>query len=130
MHLRILLPSAVFADVQNVASIVAESHHGSFGLLPHRLDCVAALAPGILTYTVDGRAACYLATDAGVLSKTGSDVLVSVRRAIQSTDLAELHDAVTRQFRTIDQQELELRAVIARMDGALVAQVAGFTYGR
>jgi F-type H+-transporting ATPase subunit epsilon len=29
---------------------VAETPHGSFGILPRRLDCVAVLAAGILTF--------------------------------------------------------------------------------
>ena len=36
----------VFAERSGVSRIVAETRQGSFGLLPHRLDCVAALVPG------------------------------------------------------------------------------------
>ena len=50
MNLKILLPFQIFAEKTGVTRIVAETREGSFGLLPHRLDCVAALAPGILTY--------------------------------------------------------------------------------
>ena len=48
MHLKVLLPFQIFADKTDVSRIVAETREGSFGLLPHRLDCVAALVPGIL----------------------------------------------------------------------------------
>ena len=47
MNLKVLLPFQVFAEKTGVLRIVAETREGSFGLLPHRLDCVAALAPGI-----------------------------------------------------------------------------------
>jgi F-type H+-transporting ATPase subunit epsilon len=50
MNLKILLPFEIFAEKADVLRIVAETLEGSFGILPHRLDCVAALAPGILTY--------------------------------------------------------------------------------
>ena len=53
MHLKILLPFEVLAEKTRVTRIVAESREGSFGLWPHRLDCVAALAPGILIYEVE-----------------------------------------------------------------------------
>ncbi len=53
MHLKILVPTEIFADETGVSGIVAETGEGSFGLLEHRLDCVAALAPGILTYTTE-----------------------------------------------------------------------------
>ena len=44
MNLKVLLPFRVFADRTGVSRIVAETREGSFGLLPHRRDCVAALA--------------------------------------------------------------------------------------
>ena len=53
MNLKVLLPFQVFAEKTGVSRIVAETREGSFGLLPHRLDCVAALAPGILTYETE-----------------------------------------------------------------------------
>ena len=46
MKLKILLPFEVFAEKTGVSRIVAEAREGSFGLLPHRLDCVAALDAG------------------------------------------------------------------------------------
>ena len=82
MNLKILLPFQVFAEKTGVTRIVAEAREGSFGLLPHRLDCVSAIAPGILIYETDSGGEEYVAVDEGVLVKTGADVLVSVRRAI------------------------------------------------
>ncbi len=101
MQLKILLPVGVFAEKKDVLRIVAETHNGSFGLLPNRLDCVAALAPGILTYETKGDGTRYLAIDEGVLVKEGASVLVSVRRAIAGTDLNQLHEAVKREFLTL-----------------------------
>jgi alternate F1F0 ATPase F1 subunit epsilon/predicted F0F1-ATPase subunit len=81
-----------------VSRIVAETREGSFGLLPHRLDCVAALVPGILNYETEADGEVFVAVDEGVLVKTGADVLVSVRRAMGGTDLGRLRDAVERNF--------------------------------
>jgi len=50
MNLRILLPFGVFAEKVDVSRVIAETTDGSYGLLPNRLDCVAALVPGILAY--------------------------------------------------------------------------------
>jgi F-type H+-transporting ATPase subunit epsilon len=80
MNLKILLPFQVFAEKTGVPRIVAKSREGSFGLLPHRLDCVAAAGPGILIYRTESAAEVLVALDEGVLVKTGPDVLVSVRR--------------------------------------------------
>ncbi len=92
MHLKVLLPFGIFAEKTGVSRIVAETRDGSFGLLPHRLDCVAALAPGILIYEDDAEGEVCVAVDEGVLVKTGLDVLVSVRRALGGTDLGQLRE--------------------------------------
>jgi F-type H+-transporting ATPase subunit epsilon len=130
MNLRILLPYRIFAQKTDVSRIVAETGVGSVGLLPHRLDCVAALVPGILTYTTPADGTVYVAVDEGVLVKSGADVLVSVRRAIGGTDLGELHESVKREFLMIDAQAREVRAAIARMEGAFVGRFAEFQHER
>jgi F-type H+-transporting ATPase subunit epsilon len=124
MNLKILLPSRVFAQRSEVLRIVAETHQGSFGLLPHRLDCVAALSPGIFTYETKEQGAVYLAVDEGVLVKTGQDVLVSVRDAIQGTDLAQLSETVKRQFLAINQEEIKVRQIVAKLESSLLGRLA------
>jgi F-type H+-transporting ATPase subunit epsilon len=120
MNLKILLPFEVFVEKTGVKRIVAHSLEGSFGLLPQRLDCTAALAPGILTYETDAEGEVYLAVDQGVLVKAGANVLVSVRNAIGGTDLDKLHEAVKREFLNIDQQEKNVRSVLAKMESGFV----------
>ena len=120
MHLRVLLPFEVFADEVDVSRIVAETHSGSFGLLPHRLDCVAALAPGILVYETADQGEVCLAVDEGVLVKTGTEVLVSVRRALRGKDLGQLRDAVAREYLTQDAEEQKLRSAMARMESGFL----------
>lgn len=126
MNLTVLLPSGIFAETSGVSRIVAETRDGSFGLLPHRLDCVAALTPGILTYEAGGDGEVYVAVDQGVLVKTGPDVLVSVRRAIGGTDLGRLHDAVAQEFLTLDEHEQNVRAVMAKLETGLLRRLATF----
>ena len=120
MNLRVLVPFQIFAEKTGVVRIVAETREGSFGLLPHRLDCVAALAAGIFTYETEAEGTVYVAVDEGVLVKTGADVLVSVRRAIGGTDLGQLREAVRKEFLILDQHEQDVRAVTARMESGFV----------
>ena len=126
MNLKVLLPFQIFAEKTGVSRIVAESHEGSFGLLPHRLDCVAALAPGILIYETKTEGEAYVAVDEGVLVKTGSDVLVSVRNAIAGTNLGQLREAVKREFLHLNEQEKNVRSVLAKMEGDLMRRMATF----
>jgi F-type H+-transporting ATPase subunit epsilon len=130
MNLKILLPFIVFADKTDVSRIVAEGRAGSFGLLPHRLDCVTSLAPGILTYETEADGIVYVAADAGVLVKVGPDVLVSLHHAVAGTDLAQLHEAVKRQFLTLDESERQLHNVLDKMEGGLIGRFAEFEHAR
>ena len=124
MNLKVLLPFEVFTEKARVSRIVAETHEGSFGLLPHRLDCVAALAPGILTYETEEDGEVYIAVDDGVLIKTGLDVLVSVRRALGGKDLGELRDSVEREFMTLNENELNVRSVMAKLEAGVLRRFA------
>jgi F-type H+-transporting ATPase subunit epsilon len=126
MQLKILLPSQVFAQVGRVARIVAETRGGSLGILPHRLDCVAALAPGILTYATEGGDEVHLAVDEGVLVKTGAEVAVSVRRAIGGADLGQLRQAIEREFLTLDEREQDVRKAVAKLESGLIRRFAEF----
>jgi F-type H+-transporting ATPase subunit epsilon len=129
VNLKILLPFQVFAEKADVTRIVAETHEGSFGILPHRLDCVAALAPGILTYEIGSGGEVFVAVDEGVLVKTGPDVLVSVRRALGGAALDQLRAAVEREFLTLDEHEISVRTVLAKMEGDLVRRMASLHNG-
>jgi F-type H+-transporting ATPase subunit epsilon len=126
MHLKLLLPFQVFLDQPDVARIVAETPHGSFGLLPHRLDCVAALSPGIFTYATTAGDEVYLAVDEGVLLKIGTDVLVSVRHAIGGADLGRLHEVVKHDFLTLSAQEKSVRSVMAKLESDFIRRLAAF----
>jgi len=126
MNLKVLLPFRIFAEKSGVSRIVAETREGSFGVLPRRLDCVAALAPGILIYENEVEGEVYVAVDEGVLIKTGPEVLVSVRNAIGGTDLRRLREAVERVFMNLDEREKNVRSVLAKMESGFIRRLAEF----
>ena len=126
MNLKVLLPFQIFADKSAVSRIVAETYEGSFGLLPHRLDCVAALAPGILIYENESEGEVFLAVDEGVLVKTGLDVVISVRNAIGGTDLGKLREAVEHEFRNLNERELNVRSVMEKMESGFISRLVEF----
>jgi F-type H+-transporting ATPase subunit epsilon len=129
MNLKVLLPFQVFAEKTSVSRIVAETREGSFGLLPHRLDCIAALVPGILIYQTEADGEVFVAVDEGVLVKTGPDVLVSVRRAIGGTDLRQLRAVVEKEFLTLDEQEKSVRQVVAKLETGFLRRLATLQHG-
>jgi len=126
MHLKVLLPFETYADKTDVSRIVAETCAGSFGILPHRLDCVAALAPGILTYETETDGEVFVAVDEGVLVKTGMDVLISVRRAAGGKDLGQLRALVEKEFLTLDAQEQNARMVLKKLEAGFLHSFTSF----
>lgn len=120
MQLKILLPSKVFAMLEGITRIVATTRSGSFGVLPQRLDCVAVLSPGLLTYSTSSADEVHVATDEGVLIKIGSEVRVCVRHAIGGTDLGSLRKAVEEEFLNLDERERSARSTLAQLESGFI----------
>ena len=120
MSLKILLPFRVFADTNNVSSIVLETSEGSYGLLPDRLDCVAALIPGIFTYVIGTESPRYLAVGAGVLVKAGRQVLVSVRNAIGGADLGQLAATVKKELTKKDDDAGKVKSIMQKLESGFI----------
>jgi F-type H+-transporting ATPase subunit epsilon len=122
MQLKILVPSGVFASIESVTRIVVMTPAGSFGLLPQRLDCTAVLLPGLLTYSTAYPQEVHLAVDAGVLVKTGAQVLVCVRHAIAGADLGRLRQAVQEELMNLSEQEKSSRRTLAQLESGLIRE--------
>ena len=120
MQLRILLPFGVFASIADVMRIEVMTPAGSFGLLPHRLDCATLLSPGLLSYSTASSGEIHLAIDAGVLVKTGAEVVACVRQAIAGADLGNLRQAVEHQFLSLSEQEKSARTTLAKLESGLL----------
>lgn len=124
MNLKILLPYKVFADIKDVSSVVMETSEGSYGLLPQRLDCVAALVPGILSYATDKMH--YVAVDEGIMIKAGAEVSVSVRNAVGGADLGKLGELVKKEFSNQDENERQAKTMIAKLESGFIYSLDKF----
>ncbi len=130
IQLRILLPYGLFLKRSGVKRVVAETQNGLFGILPRRLDCAAALVPGILTFETEDGGEVFVALDEGVLLKTGFDVVVSVRNATTGPDLGELHRAVDELYGNLNEEERAMRSVLAKLEGHFIRQLMPFGHER
>ena len=130
IHLRILLPYGPFLERFTVKKVVAETQKGLVGLLPHRLDCAAALVPGILTYETDDEGEVFVALDEGILVKTGSDVVISARNATVGANLGELRKAVEDLYGDRNEGEQAVRAVLTKLESHFIRQLMQFGHDR
>jgi F-type H+-transporting ATPase subunit epsilon len=129
MQLKILLPFKVFAKKGDVKSIIAKTEQGFLGLLPNRLDCVAVLTPGILIWRSNSEGETVIAVDDGILVKAGKEVLISVRDAIGSADINELHSAITKQFLQEGKEEKAMRLSLAKLESGFIHRFAQLQHG-
>jgi len=120
MRLTVNVPDRVVIEANDVLRIVAESLNGSFGIYPHRLDCIAPLVPGILVFEQADVGEQYLAVDEGILTKMGLHVIVSVRSAVVGHDLREMQMLVEQEFLQLSEQEQNVRMVLARIEDDFV----------
>ncbi len=116
MRLKILLPYKVFADIKKVKKIVVETSAGSYGILPRRLDCTAALITGILLYETEGEGEKYIAVKEGILIKAGDQVMVSVRNAVGNAPLGQLQALIEKEMIELDELEINARSVMAKLE--------------
>ncbi|MGF1478533.1 MAG: F0F1 ATP synthase subunit epsilon [Cyanophyceae cyanobacterium] len=114
MKLKVMLPNEVLIE-QEVDKVIAEAENGHFCLLPHHIDFVAALVPGILIFEASGQEA-FLAVDEGILVKCAQEVLVSTRSAVQSDRLELLQQTVISQFQDLDERERLTRSALAKFE--------------
>lgn len=119
MKLTILLPAEILID-QEVRQVVAEAENGSFCLLPHHIDFVAGLVPGILAFeTAEGKEE-FIGVDEGILVKVGQEVLVSTGKGVRGPELGGLWQTIQDEFKVLDEREKKARSAAARLEADLV----------
>ncbi|HEY9651578.1 MAG TPA: F0F1 ATP synthase subunit epsilon [Coleofasciculaceae cyanobacterium] len=121
MRLKVLLPTEILLD-EAVVKVNAEAKNGCFCLLPHHINFVTALAPGILSFVSTDGQETFLAVDEGILVKCGVQVLVSTRNAVLSTDLKQLKQTIEQRFRRLDEQEKNARLALTKLEANIVRQ--------
>ena len=128
MKLKVLIPTEVLID-REVTKVIAEAENGHFCLLPHHIDFVAALVPGILSFTIDTGKEIFVAVDEGILVKCDREVLVSTRNAIEGKDLETLKQTVTQQFQILDEKEKLTRSALAQFEASMMRHFKELGHG-
>ena len=128
INLKVLLPFQIFVDKKGVKRIVAQTLQGSFGLLPHRLDCAAALAPGILTYETEEEGEVYLAVDQGVLVKAGIGRPGLGAQCDRRDGPRQAPRGGEARVSQLDDQEKSVRSVLAKMEGGFIRRFMEFQH--
>ncbi len=122
MTLQVFVPSEThgFYDLKLVD---VESDIGRLTLLPHHVDCAAALRAGLVRIRDDRGEDHYLGIDGGTLVKTGEEVLISTPRAVVGRALGQIHEELAERRRRRIQREKEAQKALARLEVELARSV-------
>jgi F-type H+-transporting ATPase subunit epsilon len=127
--LDIILPYQQFMHYPNVTVIVAETDNGSMGLLPHRLDCVATISPGIIVFRTESSNEIWVAVDHGFLLKTGLTVTISVRNAFSGPDPVNLKRIVREEFNVISDIDKKVRSIMLKLESNFIHSIMELHHG-
>lgn len=119
MQLKIFIPTEILLHA-DVVKVLATAPNGAFGILPHHIDFVTAIIPGVLSYVDAAGQERYVGTDEGILIKRAQEVLVSTRNAVCGNDLAALRLVVRRDIITLDEHEQAARSALARLEAGVI----------
>lgn len=115
MNLKVVLPTRIVVN-QTVVKVNAEAQNGAVTFLPHHIDFVTALVPGLLSFEDDQGNEIFYAIDEGILIKVGSDITISTRHAVRGPDLGALRKTISQEFRALDEREKAFRSAAARIE--------------
>ena len=128
MNLKILLPFQVFAQEHSILSLVAQTPRRFVWPLPQRLDCVAALSPGILSYTTAAGETC-LAVDEGVLIKTGMTSWSPSATPSGAATSANCVPPLKTNFLSWTNNKQASATVLAKLESTFVARFVKYSHG-
>ncbi|MGF1498048.1 MAG: F0F1 ATP synthase subunit epsilon [Elainellaceae cyanobacterium] len=128
MKLKVLVPVKILLE-ETVTKINAEAENGAFGILPHHIDFVTAIVPGLLLFDRENSSEGVIAVDEGILVKQGDEVRVSTRRAVQGEDLETLQHTVEEEFEQLDDREKQARSALARLEAGFLRGTYEFGSG-
>ena len=126
MRLKTLTPSGIVVD-EHVSRVRFDAQDGSFTFLPKHADFATVIVPGLVSFEIaDGEQAgkeIYMACDRGMLVKANTTVLLSVRRAVISENLAELSYTITEEFKKDEENRKAVNVAMARLENGLTRRV-------
>jgi len=121
--LDIILPYQRYLHSTDVTGIIAETDSGSMGLLPHRLDCVATLCPGIIVFKTESGNETWVAVDNGFLLKTALSVTIAVRNAFSDPDPVNLKRIVKEEFTVITEIDKKVRTIMLKLENNFIRSI-------
>ena len=124
MKLRITMPTAVVAQLDDVVHVRAEDASGAFGILRGHADFLTVLEASVVSWRRAGGAEGHCAVRGGVLMVSGGErIAIATRDAVLGDDLLHLESEVLGAFRRKSAEERTARAGSARLQLAAMRRI-------
>jgi F-type H+-transporting ATPase subunit epsilon len=117
--LRVLTPRRELLR-EDIARLRLPARDGVVGILPHHIDYVTVLVPGVATYERRDEGEAFLGIDEGLLVKRGADVLVATRNAVAGRDLGHVRRGLWQKIAERRDREAQARAAVARLETTFI----------
>lgn len=109
-------------SVEKVSKVIGEDLNGSFGVLPKHIDFVTKIVPSILIY-VDEEGEGYVAVDEGIFVKQNRTIQISVKEAVESRNLGELHKMMEKEFQEHEEEEKHSETERSKLEIGIVKKL-------
>ena len=119
MKLQVIVPTQTLIE-DDATRVMAQGLDGAFTLAPRHIDCVSALAAGLLAWLTPEGKERFVAVDGGLLLKQGDQVRIVTPRAVPGADLGALRQMIDEEFRIMDEHERQSRTAASRLETHLV----------
>lgn len=127
MKLRITIPTAVVAELDDVVHLHAEDASGAFGILRRHADFLTVLETSVVSWRRAGGAEGHCAVRGGVLTVSGGESIgIATREAVLGDDLVRLEAEVLETFRHKTAEEQSARAGSTRLQLAALRRILDY----
>ena len=127
MKLKIITPTEVAGDFDDVVHLRAEDESGAFGILTGHADLLTSLAVSVISWrNVQGQER-HGAVRGGVLSvSAGREIAVATPEAVIGDDLEMLENEVLVRFRRTAEEEISARSSTERLQIAAIRRICAY----
>lgn len=127
MKLVVTTPTAIVADLEDIAHLRAEDPSGGFGILPGHADFLTALGISVLVWRRRDGSEGYCAVRGGVLTvEAGERIAVATAEAVVGDDLDRLEHEVLAGFRRTETGEEAARTGARHLHLTAVRHMLGY----
>ncbi len=127
MRLKIITPTEIIGEFDDVTHLRAEDESGAFGILGGHAEFLTSLTLSVIGWRDTKGQDRYCAVRGGVLTMSmGTDIAIATPEAVLGDDLEMLENEVLAQFRRAVEEESAARSSTERLQIAAIRHICTY----